>query len=115
MYIPLSARNVLINVIIEGYPLHESIEYSYDRSRDTYSDSDLYGGDTDRVKLCLMYRKRKLIVFKHENELGNAPAYQLFDRVKVLRHNTPARSYSDYEISIDKANMPIGVTCTEMV
>ncbi len=58
---------------------------------------------------------RKLIVFKHENELGNAPAYQLFDRVKVLRHNTPARSYSDYEISIDKANMPIGVTCTEMV
>jgi len=60
---------------------------------------------------------RKLIVFKHENELGNAPAYQLFDRVKVLRHNTetPARSYSDYEIGIDKDNMPVGVTCTEMV
>ena len=26
---------------------------------------------------------RELIVFKHESELGNAPAYQLFDRIKV--------------------------------
>ncbi|MGQ3293136.1 MAG: type I-C CRISPR-associated protein Cas7/Csd2, partial [Shinella sp.] len=29
---------------------------------------------------------RKLIVFKHENPLGNAPAGQLFDRVKIGRN-----------------------------
>lgn len=60
---------------------------------------------------------RKLIVFKHESELGNAPAYQLFDRVKVQRHDMalPARSYGDYEVSVDKDAMPAGVTCTEIV
>ena len=60
---------------------------------------------------------RKLVVFKHESELGNAPAYQLFDRVKIRRNNVeiPARSYGDYEINIDKDDMPAGVACTEMV
>ena len=60
---------------------------------------------------------RKLIVFKHDSELGNAPAYQLFNRVTVQRHNMekPARSYDDYNISIDKSSMPDGVTCVEKV
>lgn len=60
---------------------------------------------------------RKLIVFKHESELGNAPAYQLFDRVNVRRSNMemPARSYGDYEVSIDKNSMPDGVSCIEKV
>ena len=26
---------------------------------------------------------RELIVFKHDSELGNAPSYKLFERVKV--------------------------------
>ena len=60
---------------------------------------------------------RKLIVFKHESELGNAPAYQLFDRIKIQRHDMekPARSYADYEVTIDDKFMPVGVTCTEMI
>ncbi len=60
---------------------------------------------------------RKLIVFKHESELGNAPAYQLFDCVNVRRSNMemPARSYGDYEVSIDKNSMPDGVSCIEKV
>ena len=60
---------------------------------------------------------RKLIVFKHESELGNAPAYQLFEKVHIHRRDIdkPARSYGDYEISIDKESMPTGVTCTEMI
>lgn len=58
---------------------------------------------------------RKLIVFKHESELGNAPAFQLFDRVKVERKDAtkPARSYGDYNVVIDEANMPEGVTCIQ--
>lgn len=55
---------------------------------------------------------RKLIIFKHDSELGNAPAYKLFDAVKVRRMNSdgPARSYSDYEITVDEAAIPAGVT-----
>ena len=58
---------------------------------------------------------RKLIVFKHENELGNAPAFQLFDRVKVHRKDglKPARCYEDYEVLIDDNNLPEGVTCIQ--
>lgn len=45
---------------------------------------------------------RSLIVFKHENALGNAPAHKLFERVTVERVNgeegTPALAFSDYKI-----------------
>ena len=58
---------------------------------------------------------RKLIVFKHDSELGNAPAFQLFDRVKVQRHDMtkPARCYEDYDVVIDEKDMPEGVTCIQ--
>lgn len=54
---------------------------------------------------------RELIIFKHESELGNAPAYKLFDTVHVERKNKDAvpRCYSDYSVSID-AELPAGVT-----
>lgn len=53
-----------------------------------------------------------LIVFKHESTLGNAPANKLFDRVTVTRNDTstPARSFSDYSVSINEAELPEGVT-----
>ena len=55
---------------------------------------------------------RELIIFKHDSELGNAPAYKLFDRVHVDRvdpnDNCPARKFSDYAVTIDE--MPEGVT-----
>lgn len=59
---------------------------------------------------------RKLIVFKHDTALGNAPAHVLFDSVKVMRRDSsdsrpPARSFADYEVSIGKA--PAGVTVEE--
>ena len=61
---------------------------------------------------------RELIVFKHDSELGNAPAWKLFDAVKITRtnpeDNAPARAYSDYVISVDEAAIPEGVTCTRM-
>ena len=55
---------------------------------------------------------RKLIVFKHDSELGNAPAYKLFDAVQVRRVNEemPARSYKDYEVIVDEAVIPAGVS-----
>ena len=52
---------------------------------------------------------RKLVVFKHNDALGNVPAHTLFDRVKVERihgeTDTPASSFSDYKISVDKADL----------
>ena len=56
---------------------------------------------------------RKLIIFKHNSEFGNAPSHKLFDRVKVERVNKdamiPARAFSDYKVTIDE-EMPEGVT-----
>jgi len=54
---------------------------------------------------------RKLIVFKHATELGNAPAYRLFDLVAVKLRNAdvPPRSFDDYEISIDRSRLPEGI------
>ncbi|MCD8382681.1 MAG: type I-C CRISPR-associated protein Cas7/Csd2 [Clostridiales bacterium] len=59
---------------------------------------------------------RKLIIFKHDTELGCAPAYKLFDTVQVCRKNpdAPARAYGDYTVVVDAAALPAGVTCTEL-
>ncbi|GAB2940730.1 type I-C CRISPR-associated protein Cas7/Csd2 [Aquaspirillum soli] len=62
---------------------------------------------------------RKLIVFKHDHPMGNAPAHKLFDLVKVQRvegeADTPARSFADYEVSIDRDGLPTGVTIEEVL
>lgn len=61
---------------------------------------------------------RELIVFKHDSELGCAPAWKLFDAVSVTRKNpddpAPARSYQDYTVAVDEAALPAGVTCQRM-
>lgn len=59
---------------------------------------------------------RELIVFKHDSELGNAPAFQLFDKVKVERKDNtkPARNYHDYVIQVDE-ELPEGVECIRMI
>lgn len=59
---------------------------------------------------------RELIVFRHDSELGNAPAYKLFDLVKVQRKQdvVVARAYSDYDVTVLEDQLPSGVTCTRM-
>ena len=50
---------------------------------------------------------RELIVFKHDSELGCAPAWKLFDTVKIARKDpadaSPARSFGDYTVSVDES------------
>ncbi len=62
---------------------------------------------------------RKLIVFEHENAMGNAPAHLLFDTVKVQRddgtEDRPARSFSDYRVSVDAGSIPNGVSVRELL
>ena len=59
---------------------------------------------------------RELIVFKHDSELGNAPAHKLFELVKAQRKAevvTP-RAYADYTVTVDEEHLPSGVTCIRM-
>ncbi|MHB8989309.1 MAG: type I-C CRISPR-associated protein Cas7/Csd2 [Desulfobulbia bacterium] len=61
-----------------------------------------------------MMSSRKLIVFKHKDKLGNAPAHQLFDLVNISRAKNsqgPARSFIDYSVSV--GNAPEGVEIIE--
>lgn len=59
---------------------------------------------------------RRLIVFKHESKLGNAPSHRLFDSVKVrqIDESKPPRAYSDYEITVT-GNLPDKVTLLELL
>ncbi len=58
---------------------------------------------------------RKLIVFKHESVFGNAPAHTLFDKFMAKRKDgcELAREYGDYDVALDTASMPNGVTVYE--
>lgn len=58
----------------------------------------------------------KLIVFKHETALGNAPSHRLFDLVQIARKPDVAvlRSFKDYEVVLpDRASLPAGVELVE--
>lgn len=61
---------------------------------------------------------RRLIVFKHDSALGNAPSSKLFDMVQV-QPNADAgviRDFSQYEIVVpDQSQMPPGVTVEEKI
>eukprot|EP01037_Dinobryon_pediforme_P020928 gene20928-21671_t len=71
---------------------------------------------------------RKLIIFKHANALGVAPAHALFDRVRIGRNVDgafrevddrgignlpPARKFADYLVTIDRSGLPEGVEIIE--
>ena len=72
--------------------------------------------DVDRSAARGLMSAQKLIVFRHDSELGNAPANKLFDRVKVEKVTEDApRSFSDYRVEIDKSDLPSGVTVEELI
>lgn len=60
---------------------------------------------------------QKLIVFKHDSALGNAPANKLFDLVKVekVQSDVIPRSFADYNVTIVTDKLPSGVTMEELI
>lgn len=60
---------------------------------------------------------RKLIVFEHQSAMGNAPAHKLFEAVVVARAQRdadgPARSFADYQVTVNAEALPQGVTMRE--
>lgn len=71
--------------------------------------------DVDRSAARGLMSAQKLIVFKHDSALGNAPANKLFDLVKIEKKcEGVARSFSDYQVTIGE-NIYSGVTIEEMI
>ncbi|OGS92099.1 MAG: type I-C CRISPR-associated protein Cas7/Csd2 [Gallionellales bacterium GWA2_60_18] len=60
---------------------------------------------------------RGLYVFKHESQLGNAPAHSLFARVqpKLKDGASVPRDFNDYSVTVDEAELPQGVTLQKIV
>ena len=52
---------------------------------------------------------RGLYVFKHDSELGNAHAHQLFKRINAKKKVDTPRDFGDYAIEVDEADMPANV------
>lgn len=72
--------------------------------------------DVDRSAARGLMSAQKLIVFKHDSVLGNAPANKLFDLVKVEKVCLGApRSFKDYSITIDRDHVPVNVTIDELI
>lgn len=72
--------------------------------------------ENDRSAARGMMAVRKLVIFKHDSELGNAPAWKLFKLVDVQRKPEIAapRSFEDYQFHVDTDHLPQGVTCQIM-
>ena len=60
---------------------------------------------------------RELIVFKHSKELGDCPAYKLFDSVEVRKKEEVEypRSYRDYIVEVHEENIPDSVEMKRMM
>ena len=72
--------------------------------------------DADRSAARGLMSAQKLIIFKHESVLGNAPANKLFDLVKIEKVCDGApRKFEDYKVTIEKNNLPAGITVEEMI
>ena len=56
--------------------------------------------DVDRSAARGLMSAQKLIVFKHDSVLGNAPANKLFDLVKIKKNTDVPRSFGDYEVTV---------------
>lgn len=72
--------------------------------------------DLDRSAARGLMSAQKLIVFRHDSILGNAPANKLFDLVKVEKccDGVP-RSFNDYSVTIDKDHLPSNVKVEELI
>lgn len=68
--------------------------------------------DQDHSAARGMMATQKLIVFKHDSALGNAPSHKLFDRVRIARKADVSvpRSFGDYEVSVPSDGLPAGVS-----
>ena len=71
--------------------------------------------DVDRSAARGLMSAQKLIVFRHDSVLGNAPANKLFDLVQIEKKTDGApRSFKDYEVTI-ASEIPSGIKVEELI
>lgn len=60
---------------------------------------------------------QKCFLFKHDSALGNAPSHKLFDLVKISKKEgvEVPRSFADYDVVVDKDNLPAGVELISLI
>lgn len=64
---------------------------------------------------------RACVAFRHESQLGNARADQLFERVtcalksEVADEDRPSRQFSDYDLKVDESDLPDGISVEQWV
>jgi CRISPR-associated protein Csd2 len=73
--------------------------------------------DHDRSASRGLMAPRKLVVFKHQSALGNAPAHKLFETLSITRNATDdvPRSFVDYSVSLDRSAIPANVEVVELL
>ncbi len=71
--------------------------------------------DNDHSAARGLMATQKLIVFKHDSALGNAPSHKLFDLIKIEKKADVAvpRKFADYEVQIDRSALPARVEVIE--
>lgn len=72
--------------------------------------------DQDHSAARGMMATQKLIIFKHDSALGNAPSHKLFDLIKIVKKKDVVvpRKFTDYEVVVPKKeDLPSGVEVIE--
>lgn len=102
------------------YRMHGFISV-FDAQKTGFSEKDLTllwkslvnAFENDRAAARGEMNPRKLVIFKHENHLGNELSGRLFKRVSIERNSELPRKIEDYSIIVDKENLPSGITVQE--
>ncbi len=72
--------------------------------------------DYDRSASRGMMALQKLIIFSHDHPQGNALAHQLFKRFSVEKNpDVIPRKFEDYQVHLNRDEVPPGITITELV
>lgn len=74
--------------------------------------------DHDRSASRGMMALRGLVIFTHDDSLGNAPAHTLLDHVVAKKKDDvdAARDFSDYNVTVpEQSKLPNGITITQLV
>lgn len=80
-------------------------------------DALVYMWDFDRSASRGTMSPRGLYIFTHDKSFGNAPAHELFERIKpTLKGEVESpRRFSDYTVSVEEGDLPEGVTLTRIL
>ncbi|MDR3515844.1 MAG: type I-C CRISPR-associated protein Cas7/Csd2 [Azospirillaceae bacterium] len=71
--------------------------------------------DLDRSAARGLMATRRLIAFRHDSRLGNAPAHTLLERVKVVPNSDVPRDFTDFEVTLNRDGLPQGVAILDLV